>query len=272
MIPGLPAELQNIGDHLVAYGYRLEQVPTGWRVTYPEGHRRADRPETIENSQLGLRLLAILRDEEIHRGSVRRYEQFDRNWGRLTYGHGARDSNMAAAGCGPTSLAIVLNYLMNDPLVQTRPQSITPRETMEYAADHGRVSGNGTDGNRMIRDLHAQWPQFDGRRVSFNQAARLVESGHLIIFLCRRCRGYSRGAALTGEPDRSYPGHYMVLAGVQTGGHGNRVFYVLDPGGNANRGVRYIREQELMAHNQGFWWVFAVSPEQTPAQPQNRTA
>jgi hypothetical protein len=265
MIPGLPDNLQNIGEHLVAYGYGLEQLPTGWRVKYPIGHRRAARPETVPEAQLGVRLLGILRAEEIHRGSVRRFEQFDRHWGRLTYGHGSRDSNMAAAGCGPTSLAIVLNYLMNDPLVQTRPQPITPRETMEYAADHGRVSGHGTDGNRMIRDLHEQWPQFDGRRVDFSQAARLVESGHLIIFLCHNCAGYSRGAALTGDPDRSYPGHYMVLAGVQTGGHGNRVFYVLDPGGNASRGIRYIREAELRAHNQGFWWVYAAEPQQQPS-------
>ena len=69
----------------------------------PEPHSRvASRND--DNAQLPIRLLAILRAEEIHRGSVRRSEQFDRQWGTLIYGHSARDSNMAAAGCGPSTL------------------------------------------------------------------------------------------------------------------------------------------------------------------------
>ena len=82
----------------------MPSICTGWRVTYPPSHTRASRPETIDNAQLPIRLLAILRAEEIHRGSVRRSEQFDRQWGTLIYGHSARDSNMAAAGCGPSTL------------------------------------------------------------------------------------------------------------------------------------------------------------------------
>src|SRR6266516_3371421 len=48
------------------------------------------------------------------------YKQFDQRWGAIRYGQSSDCTNIKAAGCGPTSLAILLNYLY-----QEDPESLT---------------------------------------------------------------------------------------------------------------------------------------------------
>ena len=64
--------------------------------------------------------------------------QGDSKWGSELYTvTGSRSQTIATSGCGPTSMAMVLNYYVDD--------SITPIQTAIYALEnHHRTSSNGT--------------------------------------------------------------------------------------------------------------------------------
>lgn len=184
-------------------------------------------------------------------GSAHEYEQFDRRWGAQRYGNSPECTNIAQAGCGPTSLAIVLNYLY-----QEDPESlasggqieiVTPPQTATYAATHGRICNNGTAGDTMVTNVHTGFPGFRGRRISLDQAVDQLRAGNLVIFLCRGCTGQNRRGG-----DKSYGGHYMVLNGVNADGS---VFNVLDPGANEASDILTITRKNLAGHNAGFWII-----------------
>ena len=259
-IAGLPDDLTDVVTKLESYGYDLRKDPTGiWVLSYPPGDPSGIGQAAFLEGNLPVALLQILRQEEQQRSVLVRYEQFDQRWGNKVYGIHKDDTTIAAAGCGPSSLAIVLQYLLNNGSEQRNACfAITPEETAKYAATHGRVSGHGTAGDPMIRGIKAQWPGFDGSRVTLNEAAGLLEEGKLIIFLCKGCRGYKKGTPLHRQPDTSYGGHYMVLAGVEGVG-AEQVFYVVDPGRNERRAMRAIKRHELEIHTAGFWWVYQTN-------------
>jgi hypothetical protein len=256
-IPGLSEDLADVATKLESYGYDLHKDAAGiWVLSYPPGDPSGIGQAAFLEGNLRSGLLQILRTEEQQRSVLFRYEQFDKRWGSKVYGIHKDDTTIAAAGCGPSSLAIVLQYLMNN---GSQPRNacvaITPEDTAKYAATHGRVAGHGTAGDPMIRGIKEQWPAFDGSRVTLNEAVGLLEEGKLIIFLCKGCRGYKQGTPFHREPDTNYGGHYMVLAGVEGIG-AQQVFYVVDPGRNERRAMRAIKRHELEIHTAGFWWVY----------------
>jgi Peptidase_C39 like family len=258
IIKELPEELRDIGTKLINYGFRIRKDAGGiWVVTYPAGDASGYSEVAFYPVDLASGLLRILRAEERARGILFRYEQFDKQWGNKVYGVHKGDTTIAAAGCGPTSLAIVLQYLMNN---GSRPRhacfGIRPDQTAKYAETHGRVSGHGTAGDPMIRGIKDNWPDFDGSKVSLQEAIGLLEEGKLIIFLCKGCRGYTRNRDIHRATDVTYGGHYMVLAGVEGSSAADRIFYVVDPGRNAAHAMRLIKQPELTNHTAGFWWVY----------------
>jgi hypothetical protein len=262
----LPDELHDIARKLASYGFRIESDGV-WVLYYPPGDRYGRQVTTLPTFGLGDALLHILREEEEARGVLHRYEQFDARWGKIVYGIHQGDSTIAAAGCGPTSLAIVLQYLMNNGTHPVASSSaVTPAETARWAARHGRVSGHGTDGDKMIRDLHQQWPGYDGSRVTLSAATALLREGHLVIFLSHGVHGWSRNRPLHRKPDVVYLHHFMVLAGVDGPDGPEQVFYVVDPGRNVNRAMRYTVRPELQSFAGGFWWVYRTG------EPENRSS
>lgn len=263
-IAGLPEDLTDVATKLESYGYGLRKDSNGiWVLSYPPGDPSGIGQAAFLEGNLRSGLLQILRTEEQQRTVLFRYEQFDKRWGNKVYGTHKDDTTIAAAGCGPSSLAIVLQYLLNN---GSHPRNacfaITPEDTAKYAETHGRVSGHGTAGDPMIRGIKERWPGFDGSKVTLNEATGLLEEGKLIIFLCKGCRGYKKGTPLHREPDTNYGGHYMVLAGVEGTG-AQQVFYVVDPGRNERNAMRAIKRHELEVHTAGFWWVYeADEPSQ----------
>jgi hypothetical protein len=235
-----------------------------WTLRYPPGDGSGLSEVSFVEGDLANGLLSALRSEEKKRSILYRYEQFDSKWGNIVYGNNPGDTTIGQAGCGPTSLAIVLQYLMNN---GSRPRNacygVAPPETAKYAETHGRVSGHGTAGDPMIRGIQSQWPDFEGSKVSLTEAAGLVEEGKLIIFLCHGCRGWSKNRSRHRDPDVSYGGHYMVLAGVEGASGPNQTFYVVDPGRNESRAMRLITYAELQRHSSGFWWVYQKGEPQT---------
>lgn len=179
------------------------------------------------------------------------YEQFDPRWGAVRYGQSPACTNIQAAGCGPTSLAILLNYLY-----QEDPQSaaasgemeiVTPPQTASYAATHGRVCNSGTVGDTMVTNVHTGWPGFRGRRIGPDEATTQLRSGNLVIFLCHSCTGRTRSGS-----EKTYGGHFMVLNGVNADA---TLYDVLDPGAREAGDIETIPRSELRSHTSGFWIV-----------------
>lgn len=265
-ISDLPEALIRIVERLNSYDFILNRDADGiWILTFPAGDRSGITQVEFRYPDLMPGLIRVLRNEEMQRGVLHRYEQFDRRWAREIYGNSPLDTNIGHGGCGPTSLAIVLQYLMNN---RSRRQNashvITPLQTALYAARHGRVSATrlhpsrGTNGDAMIAGIHRQWPEFSGSRINLTQAITLLEEGNLVIFLCTGCRGFSRSRPVHRQPDVSYSGHYMVLSAVDRAQGSNQIFHVLDPGRNAAGAMRFITRTELLHRSGGFWWVYRL--------------
>src|SRR6187551_764346 len=109
------------------------------------------------------------------------YRQREGTWGKLIYGSTHRAwahvkwTNMAWAGCGPTSLATVMDYLNRlyslDGETPACFLGTDPKETMNYTSTHGRsadANGNpsGTSAPIMIANSGAYYPDYQGPRVA----------------------------------------------------------------------------------------------------------
>ncbi len=180
-------------------------------------------------------------------GSATGYKQGDSRWGNKRYGNSPECTNIAEAGCGPTSLAILLNYLFQEDPEQAAGgnlEIVLPSTTAEYAAINGRVCNNGTAGPTMVTNVETKWPGFRGFRLTLSQVVSELRSGNLVIFLCKGCSGQNSSGAV-----KTYGGHFMVLNTVNQDGTS---FGVLDP---AKGNLVSISRKELNTHTAGFWTV-----------------
>jgi hypothetical protein len=245
-----------------------------WEITGPDGGlgefdqgikpllgmSSADGSETliVPNNPADMKnyLPRIYRAEEERRGRFVRYKQNDKRWRDKVYGVKKDDTTIGAAGCGPTSLAIVLQFLMNNGSRTKSASILTPEQAAKYAEKNGRVSGHGTAGDPMIKGIKTQWPSFDGMKVGLAEVIQLVQKGKLVIFLCKGCAGYTEKSK-SAKADVSYKGHYMVLTGVEGSTPTDRVFHVADPGRWESTAMRYIKQKELEKRTGGFWYVFS---------------
>ena len=168
------------------------------------------------------------------------YQQGGGTWGHMKYGSmkpawkNVKWTNMAQAGCGPTSLAEVLDYL--DRLSPSAPRGpvsyvgITPKETMDYASRYGRSADKkglpaGTSGKIMMDNISRWWPDFKARTVNgLSDAKRLLRSYQPIVFLAKNTVTwkYTRH----GKRQHTWPGHFMVVLGYE--GNGDP-FWISDP-------------------------------------------
>ena len=120
--------------------------------------------------------------------------QYDERWGYGIYG----DDVIAIEGCAPTSLAMVISYLNNDP-------TITPYVVANYAYKNGYyVSGIGSNWSLMSEG--SKYFGINGKEVPLVKSIiyNYLESGHPMI-------------ASMGPGDFTRSGHFIVLTGVQDG-------------------------------------------------------
>lgn len=128
--------------------------------------------------------------------------QWDPRWGYEAYG---KDSNIALAGCGPTSLSMVLYYLTDD-------DTITPAKAARYSMDNGYyMEGTGT-----AWALMEDYPALYGigvKHLRKNEQAikNVLDQGGMIICAMR-------------EGDFTAEGHFIVIYGYDGNG-----FKVNDP-------------------------------------------
>ena len=199
------------------------------------------------------------------------YSQGDKRWGNITYGSTRQEwkkvkwTNMALSGCGPTSLAIVMDYLIRlDSPERHMPASFSgtdPKQTMAYTSSHGRAADSkgqpsGTSGQVMISDIGAYWPDYEGKTVnSVDNAASLLRAGKPLVFLAKQVTTYRYDKKGVKET-HTWPGHFMVLLGVE---HDTNTFWISDPSRKAHK---YIDRKELAKCQ-----IWQISRKPEPSNP-----
>lgn len=122
--------------------------------------------------------------------------QWDPRWGYQEYGN---DSNIGLAGCGPTSLSMVLYSL-------TRDEMLTPDKIAAYAMNNNYyVDGSGTSWSFM-----EEFPQLYDVQVTRTKATERaikdeLDKGKLLI-------------CAMGEGDFTLLGHFIVIYGYNQEG------------------------------------------------------
>ncbi len=199
------------------------------------------------------------------------YRQAESTWGNLKYGStNARWKNvkwttMAEAGCGPTSLAIVLDYLdrLNSPDrdVPACFPGVDPSNTMKYTSTYGRAADKndkpaGTAGSVMMANLSKQYPDYEAEDVyDLKHAANFLKAGTPLVFLCQNCTSYKY---VSGQKKTTtFPGHFMVLVGVE---NDEKTFWISDP---SLAKTTHISSTELQGSS--IWRVY----RKTPVPPKN---
>lgn len=126
------------------------------------------------------------------------FNQGEQPWGSMPYG----TSTIGAAGCGPTSLAIVISTLTG--------QNVTPQMTCAYSIQNGEyVSGVGTAHSFPTNAAH-HWG-LTCERVGKDRMGYIVQSlkeGKMVVEICE-------AYTITG----SGSGHFIVLTGVTADGY-----------------------------------------------------
>lgn len=174
-------------------------------------------------------------------------------WGQSTYRsanplwRNVKWTNMAQAGCGPTSLAVIMDYITSwdsrnkPPANQCVQSNVTPLDTMKYSSQYGRVADKnlepqGTAGDTMMNNLDKAWPGYRSQKLGSGKgAADLAEAylkaGEILIFLCQNGDTYKFDAK-QGLVTHHWGGHYMVLVGVDSKSSGSKqAFFIEDPSG-----------------------------------------
>jgi hypothetical protein len=179
------------------------------------------------------------------------YKQFDSRWGKEQYGKDSGCSTVGESACGPTSLAMVLNfYELENPegLASTGSMEIVlPSETVAYAEKHGRICGSGTNSVEMMKGVPDKWEGYRGIKIELQDVIKELENGRLVIFSCHDCKGKNA----KGET-KTYGKHYMVLNGVDEAG---QIFNVLDSGRAEKNNIETIDLKNLQTKAPVFWKV-----------------
>lgn len=214
-----------------------------------------DINEQLKNPNLDAKAKAeLLADKkELATGllsTTKSFQQFDPRWGSTIYGKDRSYSNMTEAGCGPTALAMMLDFWdQEDPEGQHSrgvKEPYTPRTAADYATNHGRVKGSGTSGDVMINDVGVGFPGFEGHKIANRAgAAEQLHNGIPVMFLGHDITG--KGA--DGKNVRPYGGHFMLLNGVSDD---NKTFDVHDGGRNNSKNIHSISDQQLNKAD-GYW-------------------
>lgn len=170
-----------------------------------------------------------LTDEELQGGIPYLY-QWDDRWGYLTYG----TSNIGLAGCGPTSLSMVIVGL-------TGNENATPQNVALYAEENGYYVGDEGTSWALFTTGCSEWglTEYD---ISLDEASidAALEKGDPII--CSQGPGYFTNF-----------GHIMVLTGVDENGN----IEVHDPNNRANSSRTFTYDE--IAASMRAAWAYTVS-------------
>ena len=165
--------------------------------------------------------------EKVNGSNVPLYLQWDKRWGYEKYGYGI----IGFTGCGPTSSAMVISYLKNDP-------SITPAKIAEESDRNGYSSSEGTSWGfypYIARKYGLKAVQMD---ANYNIIKENLKKGNPIVISVR-----------PGE--FTHTGHVMVISGIDSNGN----IIINDPNSftNSRKTWKYDRLQPQIKA----MWVFS---------------
>lgn len=131
------------------------------------------------------------------------YSQYDPQWRYECYGPensngGCQLSNIGEAGCGPSSVAMVVSTMTT--------QRVTPPEVAQYSYDHGWYKGAGTSWGLFSEGIKNWGLKTTAIGTDLNRAATALRNGALVI------------ASGTGTAPYTGGGHIIVLRGVTSDG------------------------------------------------------
>jgi hypothetical protein len=108
-INALPSYIRAVGEKLQKLGYSFFAIPKLGPDIFglQPPPLKGTNPGTLIVPRSAMKLLLM----QAIRGQLM-LKMADPGWGNLIYGRGANFSKMAYAGCGPTSFAIIMNYLL----------------------------------------------------------------------------------------------------------------------------------------------------------------
>lgn len=152
-------------------------------------------------------------------GNVEYFNQREEPWASHRYGTGYH-SSIAANGCGPTSMAMVLSSMTN--------QYVTPTDMADYSMANGHV---------MPGDGGSYWSLFPSAAKMYGLSCVQTSSRSQIN------QALSNGAMVIASQDNSlgnywtYGGHFIVLTGIDANGY----ISVADP---------WSRAKSVISHSQ----------------------
>ncbi|HTO62723.1 MAG TPA: C39 family peptidase [Bradyrhizobium sp.] len=159
------------------------------------------------------------------------YRQSGGTWGNLTYGStkaawkDVHWTKMAEAGCGPTSLAMIIDYL--ERLSPRAPHGavsfagVTPADTMKYTSEYGRAADDhgvpqGTSGTIMMNNISRYWPDYTSRPVlGLDDARALLRHQKPLVFLAKDNVVTWKYDRKGDRVEQKWPGHFMVVLGFE---------------------------------------------------------
>lgn len=165
--------------------------------------------------------------ENANNSNVPLYLQWDKRWGYEKYGYGI----IGFTGCGPTSCAMAMSYLKNDP-------SITPAKIAEESDRNGYSSSEGTSWGfypYIARKYGLKAVQMD---ANYNVIKENIKKGNPILISVR-------------PGDFTQTGHVMVISGIDSNGN----IIINDPNSftNSQKSWKYDRLQPQIKA----MWVFS---------------
>lgn len=154
-------------------------------------------------------------------GNIVYYNQREEPWGSATYGNGWA-ATIAANGCGPTSMAMVLSSMTD--------QTVTPIQMANYSTMNGHV---------MPGDGGSYWSLFPAAANAYGLSCRQTTSRSEII------DALSNGALVISSQTNAlgnywtYGGHFIVLTGITDSGN----ITVADPWSRGHSVVSHTQDQ-----------------------------
>lgn len=169
------------------------------------------------------------------------YLQHDQRWGSQLYTiTGNTSQTISTSGCGPTSMAMVLDYYIED-------DEITPDEIAEYALQHGyRTASQGTSWG-LFSTLAANYG-LEFLQTSSKQEAKqwMLEKENALI-ICSMTHGLWTNK-----------GHFIVIWQIQ-----DDTVYINDPNSTEERKVRNSFNYLAQQCKQYFCFNFIQQPQES---------
>ncbi|MBR2828715.1 MAG: C39 family peptidase [Bacilli bacterium] len=173
------------------FSYKFEDL--FGKALMPTLKTGGDKEANLKLGSLGTDDTTALPTEDVTAEGFQNYYQGD--YSNVSYGYG---ESIGSAGCGPTSLAMVLQFKTG--------KKIDPTITAKYAMNHNyRKKGNGTD-EKLFPAMASEYGiECSKQRQSASNIRAALQSGK--VCLMHMGRGHFTGG-----------GHYIVLKGITKDG------------------------------------------------------